>query len=81
MDYRVRLHELAEAELDQIYDDIVAEAGPVTAGTYVGGLYDLIAGFATFAERGTVREGPVRDYGSSATAVPRPLLSSWMATR
>lgn len=59
MDYRVRLHELAAAELDKIFDDITAEAGPVIAGRYVGGIYDLIEGFTTFAERGTVREGPV----------------------
>ena len=50
---------MAEAELDKIFDDISAEAGPVTAGNYVGGIYEFIEGFATFAERGTVREGPV----------------------
>jgi toxin ParE1/3/4 len=59
MDYRIRLHELAEAELDNIFDDINAQAGPVTAGAYIGGIYELIEGFTTFPERGTVREGPV----------------------
>lgn len=59
MDYRIRLHELAEAELDKIFDDITTEAGPIIAGNYVGGIYELIDGFTTFPERGTVREGPV----------------------
>ncbi|AVA24995.1 toxin-antitoxin system toxin RelE/ParE family protein (plasmid) [Rhizobium sp. NXC24] len=58
MDYRIRLHELAEAELDKIFDDITAEAGPIIAG-YIGGIYNMIDGFPTFPERGTVREGPV----------------------
>ena len=59
MAYRIRLHELAEAELAKIYDDIRNEVGAVTAGTYVGGIYDLIEGLTTFPERGTVRPGPV----------------------
>jgi toxin ParE1/3/4 len=59
MEYVVRLHERAEAELDQMYDDIALVAGPEIAGKYVGGLYELIGGLATFAERGTVREGRI----------------------
>ncbi|KAA1183770.1 type II toxin-antitoxin system RelE/ParE family toxin [Rhizobium tropici] len=59
MDYYIRLHKLAEAELDQIFDDMTANVGPAIAGNYVGGIYELIEGLATFAERGTVREGPV----------------------
>ncbi len=59
MDYRIRLHEMAEIELDPIYDAINAEAGPVIAGNYVGGIYDLISGLLPFPERGTVRPGSV----------------------
>jgi len=59
MEYQLRLHELAEAELDAIFDTLNREAGPITAGQYVGGLYDLINGLTTFPERGTVRPGPV----------------------
>ena len=59
MAYRVRLHELAEAELDKIYSDIRDEAGPVVAGNYVGGLYDFFEGLTTFPARGTVRAGPI----------------------
>ncbi|WP_117193227.1 type II toxin-antitoxin system RelE/ParE family toxin [Rhizobium terrae] len=59
MNYRIRLHELAEMELDAIYDAISAAAGPVTAGDYVGGIYDLVEGLLPFPERGTVRQGAV----------------------
>ena len=59
MEYQIWLHELAEAELDKIFDDITAEAGPIIAGNYVGGIYELVDGFRTFPERGTVREGPL----------------------
>lgn len=38
MNYRIRLHALAESELGAIYDTILVEAGPVAAGQYVGGL-------------------------------------------
>jgi len=59
MDYRIRFHVQAEAEIDQIYADIRDAAGSAIAGHYVGGLYDFLAGFRTFPKRGTVREGPV----------------------
>lgn len=59
MDYKVRLHPEAQAELDTIYSDILDVAGPAIAGAYVGGLYDLIDSFVTFPERGTVRENQV----------------------
>jgi len=80
MDFRIQLHELAEAELDKIFDDISAEAGPVTAGNYVGGIYEFIEGFATFAERGTARDR-CRGCVSSATAAAHRSLSSWKATK
>jgi toxin ParE1/3/4 len=59
MEYVVRLHKLAEAELDKMYDDILAAAGPEIAGDYIGGIYELIKGLTVFAERGTVREGSI----------------------
>ena len=59
MPYRVRLHELAEAELDAIYADLRAAAGAAVAGGYVDGLYDFIARLGTLPERGTVRPGPI----------------------
>ncbi|MBB5574978.1 MULTISPECIES: type II toxin-antitoxin system RelE/ParE family toxin [Rhizobium] len=79
MDYRVRLHELAEAELDKIFDDITAEAGPIIAGNYVGGIYELIDGFRTLPEPGTVRDGPVA--GLPVTAAARLSRSSSKATK
>lgn len=78
MDYRIRLHALAESELDTIYDTILAEAGPVVAGQYVGGLYDFIRSMTVFAERGTVR---CPDCASSAIAVAPPLPLSLKAIR
>ncbi|MDV4159328.1 type II toxin-antitoxin system RelE/ParE family toxin [Rhizobium brockwellii] len=59
MDYYVHVHELAQAELDLIYETIRDEAGISTARSYVGGLYDLIEGLVTFPARGTVRPGPM----------------------
>ena len=59
MDYHVRLHELAQAELNYIYETIRDEAGVQTARNYVDGIYDIIDGFTTFPKRGTVRPGPI----------------------
>lgn len=59
MQYCVRLHVQAEAEIDQIYVDVSDVAGPAIAGNYVAGLYRFLESFQTFPKRGTVREGPV----------------------
>jgi toxin ParE1/3/4 len=59
MPYLVRLHERAEAELEQLYDDIAAVAGADIAARYVGGIYETISGLTTFPQRGTVREGQI----------------------
>ena len=59
MEYRIKLHQLAEAELAGMYDEIAATAGPEIASHYVGGIYELIRGLKTFAQRGTVREGDI----------------------
>lgn len=59
MGYRIIYHPQAEAELDRLYADIAEAAGSTIAGSFVGGLIDLIEGLETFPERGTVRESPV----------------------
>jgi toxin ParE1/3/4 len=59
MDYRIRIHGLAQAELTAIFQHIATEAGPDTAQDYVGGIYSLILSLRSFPERGTVRPGPV----------------------
>lgn len=57
--YEVILHEKAEAELDQLYEDIALEAGAAVAGGYVAGIYDFIDKLSIFPERGTVRESRI----------------------
>lgn len=59
MRYKIAYHQKAEAELDDLYEHIAAQAGVVVAGDYVGGIYDFIEGLTTFPERGTVREGTI----------------------
>ena len=57
MVHRIAFHADAEAEIDKLYELLLAEAGPAIAGNYVGGIYDLIEGLRTFPERGSLREG------------------------
>ncbi|MGV2112160.1 type II toxin-antitoxin system RelE/ParE family toxin [Agrobacterium salinitolerans] len=59
MVHRIAFHADAEAEIDKLYELLRAKAGPVIAGNYVGGIYDLIEGLRTFPERGSLREGKV----------------------
>jgi toxin ParE1/3/4 len=57
--YRIIYHDKADAELDELYEQIALRAGPVIAGNYVRGIYDFVDGLTTFPERGTVREGNI----------------------
>jgi toxin ParE1/3/4 len=57
--YKVILHEKAEAELDQLYEDIALRAGTSLARNYIDGIYEFIEKLAIFPERGTIREGNV----------------------
>jgi toxin ParE1/3/4 len=59
MAYHITFHRRAEAELDALYEQLLTQAGPAIAGTYVQGIYDFIDAFKTFPERGTVRESEI----------------------
>ena len=59
MVHRIAFHAGAEAEIDELYELLLAQAGATVAGHYVGGIYDLIEGLRTFPERGSLREGKV----------------------
>ncbi|EPR23221.1 hypothetical protein L905_08495 [Agrobacterium sp. TS43] len=61
MVHRIAFHARAEAEIDELYELLRDKAGPAIAGTYVGGIYDLIDGLRMFPERGSLRQGKVPD--------------------
>lgn len=55
MDYRIVFHPAAEAELEQLYDDIAERASPVIAWNFVADIKDHCFGLSTFPRRGTER--------------------------
>ncbi|TIW79244.1 MAG: hypothetical protein E5V53_19885 [Mesorhizobium sp.] len=55
MEYRIVFHAKAEAELEQLYDDIAERASPAVAWNFVAGIGDYCLGLPTFAQRGTER--------------------------
>ncbi|MBZ9765146.1 type II toxin-antitoxin system RelE/ParE family toxin [Mesorhizobium sp. CA8] len=55
MEYRIVFHPKAEAELEQLYDDIAERASPAVAWDFVAGIRDLCLGLSTFPQRGTER--------------------------
>ena len=55
MEYRVVFHPKAEAELEQLYDDIADRASPVIAWNFIVGIRDHCLGLSTFPRRGTER--------------------------
>ncbi|MBZ9852157.1 type II toxin-antitoxin system RelE/ParE family toxin [Mesorhizobium sp. CA14] len=55
MEYRIVFHPKAEAELEQLYDDIAERASPAVAWDFVVGIRDLCLGLSTFPQRGTER--------------------------
>jgi len=55
MEYRVVFHPKAEAELEQLYDDIADRASPVIAWNFIVGIRDHCLGLSTFPQRGTER--------------------------
>jgi toxin ParE1/3/4 len=55
MEYRIVFHAKAEAELQQLYDDIAERASPAVAWNFVVGIRDHCLGLSTFPQRGTER--------------------------
>ena len=55
MEYRIVFHPKAEAELEQLYDDIADRASPAIAWNFVAGIRDHCVGLSTFPQRGTER--------------------------
>ncbi|TPI27064.1 type II toxin-antitoxin system RelE/ParE family toxin [Mesorhizobium sp. B3-1-9] len=55
MEYRIVFHASAEAELEQLYDDIAERASPAVAWDFVVGIRDHCLGLSTFPRRGTER--------------------------
>lgn len=55
MEYRIIFHAKAEAELEQLYDDIAERASPAVAWNFVAGIRDHCLGLSTFPQRGTER--------------------------
>ncbi len=55
MEYRIVFHASAEAELEQLYDDIAERASPAVAWDFVAGIRDHCLGLSTFPQRGTER--------------------------
>ena len=55
MEYRIVFHAKAEAELEQLYDDIAERASPAVAWDFVAGIRDHCLGLSTFPQRGTER--------------------------
>ena len=55
MEYRIVFHPKAEAELEQLYDDIADRASPVIAWNFIVGIRDHCLGLSTFPHRGTER--------------------------
>ena len=54
MEYRVVFHPKAEAELEQLYDDI-DRASPSIAWNFIVGIRDHCLGLSSFPQRGTER--------------------------
>ena len=55
MEYRIVFHAKAEAELEQLYEDIAERASPAVAWNFVAGIRDHCLGLSTFPQRGTER--------------------------
>jgi toxin ParE1/3/4 len=55
MEYRIVFHAKAEAELEQLYEDIAERASPAVAWNFVVGIRDHCLGLSTFPQRGTER--------------------------
>jgi toxin ParE1/3/4 len=55
MEYRIVFHASAEAEPEQLYDDIAERASPAVAWNFVAGIRDHCLGLSTFPQRGTER--------------------------
>ncbi|MDG4879430.1 type II toxin-antitoxin system RelE/ParE family toxin [Mesorhizobium sp. WSM4935] len=55
MEYRIVFHAKAEAELEQLYDDIAERASPAVAWNFVAGIRDHCLGLSTFPQRGSER--------------------------
>jgi len=55
MEYRIVFHAKAEAELEQLYEDIAQRASPAVAWNFVVGIRDHCLGLSTFPQRGTER--------------------------
>ena len=55
MEYRVVFHPKAEAELEQLYDDVADRASPLIAWNFIAGIRDHCLGLSTFPRRGTER--------------------------
>lgn len=70
---RVRLHELAEADLTRIHEDMRDDVGPVVAGNCVAGLYDFIQRLAR--SQNVARCGQARFQGCVSLAIATRLRS------
>jgi toxin ParE1/3/4 len=55
MEYRIVFHPRAEAELEQLYEDIAERASPAIAWNFILGIKDHCLGLSTFPLRGTER--------------------------
>lgn len=59
MAFKVVFHPAAEREVNDLFDTIELNAGPLVASRYVDSLLDFIESLAAFPKRGTVREGKI----------------------
>ncbi|MGT2464608.1 type II toxin-antitoxin system RelE/ParE family toxin [Mesorhizobium atlanticum] len=55
MEYRIVFHAKAEAELEQLYDNIAERASPAVAWSFIAGIRNHCLGLSTFPQRGTER--------------------------
>ncbi len=63
MAFKVVFHPAAEREVNDLFDTIELNAGPLVASRYVDSLLDFIESLAGFPKRGTVREGKIEGLG------------------
>ncbi|TPM24784.1 type II toxin-antitoxin system RelE/ParE family toxin [Mesorhizobium sp. B2-3-4] len=55
MEYRIVFHPTAQAELEQLYDDIAERASPTIAWNFVADIQEHCLGLSSFPQRGTER--------------------------
>lgn len=59
MAFKVVFHPAAQREVDDLFDTVALNAGPLVASRYIDGLLDFIESLAGFPKRGTFRESKI----------------------